>query len=144
MNKAKQVIVVNASLNMPIGKLAVQVAHASQEALFSTALIQFNEEYGKGIYLPLETENCDRNATSYWFEGEDFQNPLFTKIITYVKSEEKLLKIRDLAKEKQLPHALITDAGLTFFDKPTMTCLGIGPCWEEDFIGVTDKLRLLE
>lgn len=144
MKKSKQVIVVNKSLNMPSGKLAAQVAHASQEALFSSALIQFSDEYGRGLYLPLETENCDRNAISYWFEGEDFKNPLFTKIIVYVKSEEKLLKIRDLAKEKQLPHALITDSALTFFDKPTITCVGIGPCWEEDFVGITDKLRLLE
>lgn len=125
----KQVIVVNKSLNMPQGKLATQVAHASLLALLNSTTRNLDTIF---IDLPIGS------ARENWLDG------IYTKIIVYVKSEEKLLKIYDLAKTRRLPCSLVQDLGLTFFDKPTYTCVGIGPAWNDEFIGLTDKLRLLE
>lgn len=140
--KSKQVIVVNKSLNMPPGKLSAQVAHASMGALLDMAYGWTDEEIGTGFFIPLEADpeahDFIPNATGDWLNG------IFTKIVVYVKSEEKLINIYKKSKEKGLPCYLIEDSGATFFDKPTKTCVGIGPCWEDDFIGITDKLQLLE
>ena len=117
----KQVIVVNKNLNMPMGKFGGQVAHASMSSYIQSFKIS------------------DKKLLKEW-EEDDFK----TKIVCYVKSEEKLLNILTKAKDKGLPCALVKDAGKTFFNDPTITCIGIGPAYIEDFIGVTDKLRIME
>ena len=124
----KQVIVVNRNLNMPHGKLAAQVAHASLGALF---------ECGKKSPTELHIDLEDGSAVEQWV------NKRFTKIVLYVKSEQKLLEVYEKAQAKGLPSVLIKDAGFTVFEKPTHTCVGIGPAFPDDFIGVTDKLRVL-
>lgn len=129
MNNTKQVIVVNKALHMPPGKLATQVAHASMGALLNTTTRNLNTIF---ISLPIGSARED------WLDG------IFTKIVVYVKSESKLIDVYKKAKERQLPCCLIEDCGLTFFDKPTVTCVGIGPAWNDEFIGLTDKLQLLE
>ena len=126
--KTKQVIVVNKSLNMTQGKLAAQVAHASMGALLSTTRRN------------IDTILIDLPIGSAW---EDWLDGIFTKVVVYVKSESKLIDIYNKARDRQLPCALIKDSGLTFFDKPTYTCVGIGPAWNDEFIGLTDKLQLL-
>jgi len=88
---------------------------------------------GKTIEINLEEGTPEKK----WLEER------FTKVVLYVKTEEKLLKVYEKAKEKGLPTSLIKDAGFTYFDKPTHTCVGIGPCFPEDLIGITDKLRVL-
>lgn len=129
MNSTKQVIVVNRSLHMPPGKLAAQVAHASMGALLSTTTRNLDTIF---INLPIGSARED------WLDG------IFTKIVVYVKSEKKLLDVFDKALDRRMPCFLVEDRGLTFFDKPTYTCVGIGPCWNDEFIGITDKLQLLE
>lgn len=125
----KQVIVVNRNLNMPQGKLAAQVSHASLAALFKCGLK--NDEM---LHIDLRTGS----AVEQWV------NKRFTKIVLYVKSDAKLLEIAKKAEDAGLPTALITDAGFTIFDgKPTRTCVGIGPAFPDEFIGITDKLRVL-
>lgn len=142
MLKTKQVIVVNTALNMPPGKLSAQVAHASMGALLNKSVGYIDEDIGFGRFISMEDDpNAVEhipNAIGDWLDG------IFTKIVVYVKSEEKLINIYNKAREKSLPCCLIEDSGATFFDKPTKTCVGIGPCWNDDFIGITDKLRLLE
>lgn len=128
--KPKQVIVVNRSLNMPPGKLAAQVAHASINALLSTSA-----PIGEGVIgLPALRES----AQGRWLREK------FTKLVVYVKSEEKLLRTFEKAKAAGLPCSLILDEGLTFFDKPTYTTVGVGPAWSDQFIGITSGLRLLD
>jgi PTH2 family peptidyl-tRNA hydrolase len=125
----KQVIVVNRNLNMPHGKLAAQVSHASLGALFECGKKSPNE-----LHIDLE----QGSAVEQWV------NKRFTKIVLYVKSDEKLQEVYQKAKVKGLPTVLITDAGFTVFDGvPTNTCVGIGPAFPDEFIGVTDKLRVL-
>ena len=127
--QAKQVIVVNKRLDMPVGKLAAQVAHASLGALLSCSA-----PVGYGVLGIPVLENSPQKQ---WLEEK------FTKVVVYVRSEEKLLELYRKAKESQLPCALIQDCGSTFFSSPTHTCVGIGPAWPEDFVGLTDKLQLL-
>ena len=130
IRKPKQVIVVNRSLCMPIGKMAAQVAHASLGALLSTSA-----PVGEGVIgLPALQES----AQGRWLREK------FTKLVVYVKSEEKLLRVFEKAKAAGLPCALILDEGLTFFDKPTYTTVGIGPAWSDEFENITSKLRLLD
>jgi PTH2 family peptidyl-tRNA hydrolase len=126
----QQVIVIRKDLDMPPGKLASQVAHASMAALF-------------------ECGEKDKDSFSISYISQDdpihhWINYRFKKIVLYVKSLEKLLKIKKIADLNGKPNALINDAGLTVFNGgPTVTCLGIGPMFKEDFKGITDKLQLL-
>jgi PTH2 family peptidyl-tRNA hydrolase len=125
----KQVIVVNRSLNMPHGKLAAQVAHASLGALFKCGVKRQDM-----IHIDLRTGD----AVEQWLNGR------FTKIVLYVKSDEKLQKIYQKALDADLPTVMIEDAGFTVFDgKQTRTCVGIGPVFPDELIGITDKLRIL-
>lgn len=124
----KQVIVIRKDLNMPAGKLAAQVAHASM-ATITNRLKNIDNGY------ILETNDINLKE---WLENR------FTKVILYVKSEKALLEVYDKAIEKQLPTYLIEDAGFTVFDKPTKTCLSIGPCLQDDLIGITNKLQLFK
>lgn len=128
----KQVIVVRKDLNMSAGKLAAQVSHASLGAFFKgTDVFAGDDEYAVSFHIkpgPVEE----------WFSKR------FTKVVVYVKSEEALLNVFKKAEDKGLPCALIKDAGFTEFNEPTHTCVGIGPCYPEDFEGVTSKLRLFD
>lgn len=122
MQNLKQIVVVNKALNMPIGKLATQVAHASLMSLLSNVDL-YNPEFDK---IQLD-----------WLTG------IYKKIVVYVKSEEKLLSIYSKAAQKGIPCYIVKDEALTVFDEPTFTCVGLGPTIDEDFIGITDKLQLL-
>ena len=128
----KQIIVVNKSLEMPPGKLAAQVSHASLGAFFKSTEQIYLGNLIKSMIIP------ENSACEMWV------NKRFTKVVLYVKSEEKLTEIFEKANKKGLPCILIEDAGFTFFEKPTKTCVGIGPCFPGDFIGVTDKLQVLK
>jgi len=130
MKNSKQVIVVNKALDMPPGKLAAQVAHASLGAVMSVSLHRFNQIH---INTPPDS------ALHSWLNG------IFTKVVVYVKSEVKLLAVYEKAKNANKPCFLVQDCGLTCFNGvPTYTCVGIGPMFEDEFIGLTDKLQLLK
>jgi len=109
----KQVILVRDDLKMDKGKLASQVAHASLEAALKSNKLK--EWKSKGT----------------------------KKVILKVKDKEELLKYYKLAKQNELTNALIKDAGKTFFKKPTITCLAIGPDKEEKIDKVTKELKML-
>lgn len=133
----KQVIIVRKDLNMPAGKLAAQVAHASW-GMFSKNFEFIKTENGYKVEIEFNHNNKFHKAAKIWFEER------FTKVILYVKSEEKLKEIYNKACKKGLPVCLIEDAGFTVFNESTITCLGIGPCFPEDLIGVTDKLQIFK
>lgn len=124
----KQVIVIRKDLNMPSGKLAAQVSHASMATITNRL-----EQTDNGYFL-----NTNDNYLKEWLENR------FTKVVLYVKSEKALLDVYQKAINKGLSVYLIEDAGFTVFDKPTKTCLSIGPCLQDDLIGVTDKLQLFK
>ena len=111
----KQVIVVRSDCKLPKGKLAVQVAHAAVEAAL----------------------RADKSIMQNW------RNSGMTKIVLKVKDLKELHQYLQLAKDAGIATALITDAGRTVFNKPTVTCLGIGPAEEEDIDAVTGSLKMM-
>lgn len=123
----KQVIVVRKDLNMPHGKMAAQVAHASLGAL-----IKCGYKDSQILHIDLDEDS----AIEKWLNGR------FTKVVLSVKSVEALGKVYQNALDAGLPSVLIEDAGFTVFGKPTLTCVGIGPVFPNQLIGITDKLQV--
>ena len=111
----KQVIVVNAALGLPPGKLAAQVAHAAVGALL----------------------HADRDAQRAWFEAG------MPKIVVQCVSAESLQMIADQAESAGLPVLLVRDAGRTVVEAGTATCVGIGPAPSGDIDPITGKLSLV-
>lgn len=111
----KQVILVRMDLKMEKGKLAVQVAHASVEAVLGSSKEKVHEWYEEGM----------------------------KKVTLKVADLKELQKYQREAQKQGLKTAIITDAGKTFFDKPTVTCAAIGPDTEERIDRVTASLKML-
>ena len=102
-------------MNLPKGKLASQVAHASAEALLRS----------------------DKEKVKDWrSEG-------MKKIVLKVADEKELRRFLQLAKDSGLVTALIADAGHTVVEPGTVTCLGIGPDDEARIDPITGKLKML-
>lgn len=110
----KQVILVRKDLNMSKGKIAVQCAHASAEAVLKSNKEKINEwrQFSKKVVLKVDNEN---------------------DLLRYKKEAEKL----------KLVTALIRDAGLTEIPENTLTCLAIGPDDDEKIDKITGKLKTL-
>lgn len=129
---AKQVIVIRTDLKnkngqkLRTGKIAAQVAHASVASIF-----QLDQSINPQYFVIEKTPKL-----SWWFNHE------FTKICLSVNSEEELIEIYNKAVDAGLNAVLITDAGHTEFDKPTMTCVGIGPDLSDKIDLVTGHLSL--
>lgn len=110
----KQAIVVRTDLTMSKGKLAAQAAHASVSAL----------------------EKADKKVLMAWKKGGQ------KKIVLKAPLAE-LLQLAEKCKKHHMPHALISDAGLTELTAGEITCLGIGPDEEKRVNKVTGSLPLL-
>ncbi len=111
----KQIIIIRTDLKMPKGKLAVQCSHAAVESAL----------------------NSDKNKVKEWL------NEGAKKIVLKAEDEKELLKYNKLAKDSGLKTALIKDSGKTFFKKPTITCLGIGPDDENKIDRVSGSLKMV-
>lgn len=111
----KQVIVVNEALQLPRGKLAAQVAHASVAALLEATA----------------------DARRRWLEEG------MPKVVLRCDSQQALLELEAAAEEAELPNALIRDAGHTVVAAGTVTCLGIGPARIEEIDALTRELKLV-
>ena len=110
----KQVIVVNAALELPPGKLAAQVAHAAIAA-----------------YL-----EADEPAQQEWMsEG-------MPKVVLRIADADVMQDLHALAKQRGLPAAPIHDAGRTVVEPGTFTCLGVGPAPDEHIDSLTGALPL--
>jgi len=113
----KQAIIIRADLGMGKGKMAGQTAHASLSA-----------------YRKAEREDLDA-ARQWEEEGQK-------KIVLKVTSEEGLLSLFEKMK-KEIPCALIRDAGRTQLEPGTITCFGAGPAEESKINKYTKELKLL-
>ena len=128
------------------GKFGAQCAHASLGALLTlfsvykqelVRLGTFDVEPGKVQYEYSLTFGKDSILN-------DWLNSKFTKIVVSVDSDEELVALNKALDETYIPHALITDSGLTeFHGVPTNTCLGIGPYTAEEIDKFTGNLPLL-
>jgi len=135
MSDVKQIIIIRKDLNMRKGKMISQACHASMKVILdrmlkcNVSLMRLHEWI---LELPYDS------PLEKWLGG------LFTKIVVYVESESELLELRDKAKEANIIHALITDAGRTeFHGEPTITCIAIGPDYSEKIDEITGDLPLL-
>jgi len=122
-DKVKQVIVMRKDLNMSKGKMVTQGAHAS--VAFLTHLIRgYN---GESLLLS--------KAEKEWVYGT------FFKVCVGVNDEKELLDIGYNAVMLGLSVKYIEET--TGFDKPTVTCLAIGPDYSSKIDPLTKHLKLL-
>lgn len=130
----KQVIIIRKDLNMRKGKMIAQACHASMKVILDLMRTDnFPNKFTEKILAYKEN-----SPLQMWLDG------LFTKICLGCDSEEELLKYYELSKSKGIICALITDSGLTeFHNKPTNTCIAIGPYYSEDIDEITGHLKLL-
>lgn len=132
-SEIRQIIIVRKDLNMSVGKIAAQVAHASLKVILD---LMHSSKEDKIINYNLTIE--EDSELELWLSG------YFTKIVVGCKNENELLKIYEKAKENNLNCCLITDAGLTEFNNiPTNTCVCIGPHYKYKLDNITKRLRLL-
>ncbi len=109
-----QYIVVNNSLGMGKGKIAAQASHASVSVL----------------------EKVDKDDIKEWKEQG------MKKIVLKVQTTEELLELFQRTK-KELPCALITDAGHTQIASGSKTCFACGPVDETKAEKYFKDLKLL-
>jgi PTH2 family peptidyl-tRNA hydrolase len=120
MGDVKQVIVMRTDLDMPIGKMVSQGAHASEGALTSQNIDKFEEV-----------------LTEWGVTGR-------TKITVGVKSLEKLSNLVKKADELGVHYCIVKDEGRTVFKEPTITCVCFGVDTSENLDPITGRLRLLK
>lgn len=113
----KQAIVIRSDLGMGKGKLAAQTSHASLSA-----------------YKKCERE-APEDALAWEEEGQK-------KIVLKVGSEEELLALYEKMK-REVPCALIRDAGHTQVEPGSVTCFGAGPADESLINKYCKDLKLL-
>jgi len=111
----KLAILIRQDLKMPKGKLAVQYGHAVADAVIGSSKKTIEEWRKEGM----------------------------PKIALKVDDLKELKSYQEKAKKEKLKTYRIKDAGKTFFSKPTITCLAIGPDKEEKIDKITSKLKLL-
>ena len=128
------------------GKFGAQCAHASLGALLKLFNVYKQEPIRVGLY-EAEPGQIQYEYNVFFEENtilDNWLNGKFTKVVVSVDSEEELLELNQALDETHIPHALITDAGLTeFHGVPTNTCLGIGPYVAEEIDKFTGNLPLL-
>lgn len=139
---AKQVIVMRKDLNMTKGKMVAQGSHAS----LGVILRMMND--GKSVHEEVPEITGDTYSLTLHVKVnsdlDDWLRGIFKKICVAVQSEEELITIYEQAINKNLPVALIEDAGLTMFNGvKTKTCLAIGPANEVEIDEITGHLKLM-
>lgn len=114
----KQVIIIRTDLKMSCGKKVAQGAHAS-------------------ILAAEKVKERLPSAWQSWFtKGQK-------KVICKVRTAEDLHRLKADAEKRDIPCALVQDAGLTQLEPGTITALGMGPVLESDIDKITGDLTLL-
>ena len=119
----KQVIVVRSDLGMVVGKEGSQVAHAAMAFLTRQLVGKMPDTGSLSIKI-----DC---PALHWI------NTSFKKVVLAAPSEDVLLQVRAAAVAVELHVDTIVDSGLTQFDKPTLTCIAIGPDYEDKIDPIT-------
>ena len=120
------------------GKLAAQAGHAYLHAYWD-AETRFDTEYHP-------TEEIDSGYAYHRVKLRDAAHVTYRasraakKVCLVVETVDELVALRD-RYSPVCGVSLVTDAGLTCFDGPTTTCLGIGPIADDQ---VGDDLKALK
>ena len=140
--KVKQVIVVrtDTSPSMRKGKVGAQAGHAAMACLkkrIMDASLRLPEPYMRyGDFYFWEFLGIGPEVVE-WLRGGE------AKICARADSLEELLDIQKKAEEAGLEVHVITDSGKTEFKEATITCLAIGPDYEDRIDPITGHLKLL-
>ncbi len=114
----KLVVAVRSDLELSMGKLAAQVAHAA-------------------VMAALIAKSKHRKWFAEWYaEGQK-------KVVVRGGTVHDLYALRAKARSMGLSTALVEDAGLTELPPGTVTCLGIGPGPNAIIDQVTGHLKLI-
>ena len=151
----KQVILVNGWLDMPVGKIAAQVSHASMA--FLTNWIR------EGVVVYTDTHGIDpKYSTSFRGGSETFEldysyieevqpwlTGSFGKLVLVVRSQEELEQVMERVAKNFMEEGedffSIIDAGRTVFDGvPTHTCTGFKPLPQKTINKLFGSLPLLK
>ena len=106
------------------GKIGAQCAHAS-----NAIILDVLKEVKSLDNLPLT------DPLIIWL------NNSFVKIVLQIDNEQMLLQLYNKVKD-EIRTSIITDCGLTEFKEPTITCIAIGPDYNEIIDEYTHHLRL--
>ena len=118
--KMKQVLLVRTDLDMSMGKVGAQCAHASRQVIIETTGLMDSEEF------------------------KEWQEDSYKTVCLAVKSLKDLEKYYNKAIEAGLPAKMIVDNGWTCFnDVKTPTVVAIGPAKSDKIDTITKRLRLL-
>lgn len=136
MLNSKQVIVMRRDLKMSKGKIGAQAAHAS-EAFITGHWQRVNEDPRQPVSFIYTPPAAQLAAFDHWLDKS------FKKIVLWVDSERELLDLyHKVITTTSLMVERIDDSGLTEFNNvETLTCIGIGPAWDHEFLGLTDHLK---
>lgn len=127
-NDPKQVIVARRDINMPIGKLAAQAAHASVAVFLNKG--EWTNDH------TFEIANCTP-AMRHWMEVS------FPKVVLEAKDELEMEILFAEFQRSGLPCSKIIDSGRTVYDgQHNLTCIAIGPADRADIDKITGHLPL--
>jgi len=138
MKPVKQVIVWRGDLKeMPLGKKMAQAGHAAHQFLTE----KMNPSIKDGFNLATIEISPEEAA---WMLGD------YKKVVLLARTEADLQTLYHEARKAGLRAHIVCDLGHTVFDgEPTVTCLAIGPNYEEEIDKITGedgplgKLRLV-
>ena len=138
-NYMKQVILVNGWLEMPPGKLAAQVSHASM--VFLVRYIQSGSKVGNVVTI--NTDERMMNVHENWLEKS------FTKLVLVARTKDEydrvIKKLNKFNYINGIDYFEIIDKGLTVFGGvPTHTCTGFYPMEQNEINKFFGSLPLLE
>lgn len=117
-DELKIYILIRSDIDIPSGKLVVQAAH--------TAI---------GVYRVCLERNPGL-IERYNHTG------LHKKVCLKAKNVGALTRALEECEENGIPTFLLQDAGLTVFEEPTITALGIGPVTKDGLPRFVQKLQL--
>lgn len=121
----KQMIIIRKDLKMRRGKEISQGCHACL-----------------GLILDAQRRGTITKAMKLWMDPDSQYS--FKKVCVYVESEGELLALAHQAYANKVPCKIITDAGHTEFNGvPTITCMALGPDYEDRIDEITEELPLL-
>src|SRR5574343_49785 len=120
ISNTKQVIIVRNDIKISAEKLAGQVAHAA-------VMLYHNQS--------LKQDSLNKALLNSWLNNH------YTKIILQADLKE-ILKIQEIAKNKNINNFLVIDSGFTELEPNTITCLGIGVHYNDVLNPIIKHLKL--
>lgn len=112
MLSVKMVVCVRVDLEMSVGKVAAQVGHGVL-----------------GCYQHISKPT----ATKAWAEAKAHWDTFGDEkiVVVQIKDLSELHEMASLARHNKIPYSIVED-----------NVVAIGPAFDDDFIGITDKLHL--